>query len=442
MMRSLGALCTALVLLVFAASVRGLPAQTLVTADRIGRPDAPIVISWQAIPTYSLQNPFPTRKDYLMRAAEAWIQKHPNVRIDPLVSPGNISEAMTRLLEQAAARRAPDVAQIDGFVLPRYFPLLQPLGAYEPRADLDDLFPFARAEMTAPDGTVRALRFTTDVRVLYYRKDLVPTPPQTWDELVDAASRVAKEKGIAGFLYSAGRDEGAVFDTMLPWLCGQGAKLVDASGRPVLNEGKNREALLNILRFERRTVESGATPARVVTIGQSSDINRDAAAGQVAMFIGGNWQVAQLKEILPASQFAEWDIAPIPQMVKGQRGTAAGGWAWGVFTSDPQKQRLAVDFVDAVYAGPGGMAQWTKVGGYLPTRASAYNNTVFANDPLMPKFRSMLATACSRPPFPIYTTISSELQVAAGDVVSGRKSPEDALAAVAQKVAAEYQLSK
>jgi multiple sugar transport system substrate-binding protein len=334
------------------------------------------------------------------------------------------------------------VAQIDGFVLPRYFPLLQPLGAYEPRADLDDLFPFARAEMTAPDGTVRALRFTTDVRVLYYRKDLVPTPPQTWDELIDAASRVAKEKGIAGFLYSAGRDEGAVFDTMLPWLCGQGAKLVDASGRPVLNEGKNREALLNILRFERRTVESGATPARVVTIGQSSDINRDAAAGQVAMFIGGNWQVAQLKEILPAPQFAEWDVVPIPQMAKGQRGTAAGGWAWGVFTSDPQKQRLAVDFVNAVYAGPGGMAQWTKVGGYLPTRASAYNNSVFANDLLMPKFRSMLGTACSRPPFPIYTTISSELQVAAGDVVSGRKSPEDALAAVAQKVAAEYQLSK
>jgi multiple sugar transport system substrate-binding protein len=210
----------------------------------------------------------------------------------------------------------------------------------------------------------------------------------------------------------------------------------------VLNEGKNREALLNILRFERRTVESGATPTRVVTIGQSSDINRDAAAGQVAMFIGGNWQVAQLKEILPAPQFAEWDVAPIPQMVKGQRGTAAGGWAWGVFTSDPQKQRLAVDFVNAVYAGPGGMAQWTKVGGYLPTRASAYNNPIFASDPLMPKFRSLLATACSRPPFAIYTTVSSELQVAAGDVVSGRKSPEDALAAVAQKVAAEYQLSK
>ena len=441
-MRSVAAVCIASLLLVLTASVRDLPAQPLVTTDRIGRPDAPIVISWQAIPTYSLQNPFASRKDYLMRAADAWIRKHPNVRIDPVVSPGNIFEAMTRLLEQAAAHRAPDVAQIDGFVLPRYFPLLQPLGAYVSKAELDDLFPFARAEMTARDGTVRALRFTTDVRVLYYRKDLVPTPPETWDELLAVAGRVAKEKGIAGFLYSAGRDEGAVFDTMLPWLCGQGARLVDASGRPVLNEGKNRDALLNVLRFERRTVESGATPARVVTIGQSSDINRDAAAGQVAMFIGGNWQVAQLREVLPPAQFAQWDVAPVPQMVKGQRGTAAGGWAWGLFTRDPEKQRLAVDFVEALYAGPDGMARWTKVGGYLPTRASAYKHPVFRDDPLMPKFRAMLATACSRPPFAIYTTISSELQVAAGDVASGRKSPEDALAAVAQKVAAEYQLTK
>ena len=417
-------------------------AQPLVTQDRIGRPNAPVTITWQAIPAYSLQNPFPARKDYLTKAAEAWAHTHPDVQIIPGVAPGNIFEAMTKLLEAAAVRRAPDVAQIDGFFLPRFFPLLQPLGAYLSKAELDDFFPFARAEMTARDGTIRALRFTTDVRVLYYRKDLVPTPPETWDELITAGSRVAKEKGIAGLLYSAGRDEGAVFDTLLPLLCAQGGKLVDATGRPVFNEGPNRAAMLNILRFERRTVESGATPARVVTIGQSSDVNKDVAAGQVAMFIGGNWQVAQLHDLLPAPQFAQWDATYVPQMVKGQRGTAAGGWAWGLFTRDQVKQWLAVDFVKALYVGTDGMAQWTKVGGYLPVRASAYARPAFAGDPWMPKFRQMLSSACTRPGYAIYTAISSDLQVAIGDVVAGRATPEAALDAAWQKAMEEYQLRK
>ena len=416
--------------------------QQLVTTERIGRPNAPVTITWEAIPSYSLQNPFPARKDYLFQAAQAWAQKHPDVQILPVVSPGNIFEAMTKLLEGAAVRRAPDVAQIDGFFLPRFFPVLQPLGAYVSKADLDDFFPFARAEMTAPDGTVRALRFTTDVRVLYFRKDLVARAPETWDDLIATGSRLAKEKGIAGLLYSAGRDEGAVFDTLLPLLCAQGGKLTDASGRPVFNEGKNREALLNILRFERRTVESGATPARVVTIGQSSDINKDVTGGQVAMFIGGNWQVAQLRDLLPPPQFALWDATFVPQMLKGQRGTAAGGWAWGIFTRDPAKQRLAVDFVKALYVGTDGMAQWTKVGGYLPVRVSAYKHPIFTGDPWMPKFRQMLSSACTRPPFAIYTSISTELQVAIGDVVAGRATAEVALDSAWQKAQEEYQLRK
>jgi multiple sugar transport system substrate-binding protein len=429
----------AALILLLAVSVGPAPGQDLVTPDRIGRPDANITITWQSIPVYSLQNPFPTRKDYLLRAAEDWVRKHPNVKIVPIVSAGGIFEAMTKLLEQAANRRAPDVAQIDGFFLPRFFPALRPLNDILSDQELNDFIQFARAEMTAPDGTVRALRFTTDVRVLYYRKDLVPAPPETWDEVIAVGSRIAKEKGIAGFLYPAGRDEGSVFDTLLSLFWGQGGELVDRTSRPIFNEGKNREAMLNVLSFFRRTVESGATPGRVVNIKVAADINQEVAAGRVAMFIGGNWQVAQLKDILKADEFAGWDVTFIPQIQKGQRATAAGGWGWGFFTRDPEKLRLAVDFVKALYVGVDGMANWTKVGGYLPTRSSVYQHTLFASDPLVHKFREMLTFARTRPGVPIYTKISEELQVAIGDVVTGAKTPERALDAAWQNVMSEYQ---
>ena len=72
--------------------------------------------------------------------------------------------------------------------------------------------PFTIQTLSDPAGHVYGMWHGTDCRVLFYRKDLVPAPPRTWDELLDTASRVARETQIAGYLYNAGRWEATVFD--------------------------------------------------------------------------------------------------------------------------------------------------------------------------------------------------------------------------------------
>ena len=113
--------------------------------------------------------------------------------------------------------------------------------------------------MSDPAGHVLGLWHETDCRVLFYRKDLVPAPPRTWDELLDTASRVAREQKMSGYLYNAGRWEATVFDH-LAMFWAQGGELVDRDGRPTVGDEPNRRAMLRVLGFLRDTIQRGASP--------------------------------------------------------------------------------------------------------------------------------------------------------------------------------------
>ena len=114
--------------------------------------------------------------------------------------------------------------------------MVQPLEQDWPAEDRADFLPFTIQTLSDAAGHVLGLWHETDCRVLFYRKDLVPTPPRTWAELLDAASRVAREQKMSGYLYNAGRWEGTVFDH-LAMFWAQGGELVDHDGRPILGDG-------------------------------------------------------------------------------------------------------------------------------------------------------------------------------------------------------------
>ncbi len=79
--------------------------------------------------------------------------------------------------------------------------------------------------------------YTTDVRFLYYRKDLIETPPTTWDELLAVCEEI-KDDVTYPYVFQAQRDEGTMTNSILPFFYGQGAKLFDEDGNPVFGEGE------------------------------------------------------------------------------------------------------------------------------------------------------------------------------------------------------------
>jgi multiple sugar transport system substrate-binding protein len=331
---------------------------------------------------------------------------------------------------------APDCANVDSFTIPLFVSqhVLTPVDRYIPKARLRDLFPYVRRVMTGPDGHVYAYWWSTDLRVLYRRTDLVPKAPRTWSQLIsDAKAAKRKDPKVDGYLFNGGRWEATTFDN-LGYFWMQGGRLLGASGRPVFASGANRQKMLNVLDFERRLITSGVTPSRVATFNTYDELSTAAQAGTVAMFLGGSFQWPQMKEEL-GKAFAKWQVSELPGPKPGETATGTGGWSLAAFSNDPAKVAACMDIAKTIYAGAG-----NSVTGELPTARSMFRSLKAFRAPIYRTFRRFLATARPRPGSAVYPSLSNELQIATGRVLTGSATPAQALDTAGKRVSEDYKL--
>jgi len=412
---------SALTLSTMLFAVQSVYAQELATKDRIGLESAPKSLVVR-LTNDSPNNADPTIADGYQKLFVEFIKKHPDWKLQMQFMSADIGTEQAKMLEQAKAGNAPDCAAVDSFVLAQFMinGVLADFSPYFSKDEVADLFPFIRAGITDKDGTVRAWWWDTDLRVLYRNKSIIPDAPQTWDDLKKAGLS-SKDQGMEGILFNASRYEGSTFD----WLANYwalGGKLVDDSGKPVFGEGDNKEKFLKALNYYKDLVDSGAAPKRVTTIGNYDDLNAAAAAGTTALFIGGNWQYAQLKTTLDEDEFNKWTFSPIPGPTADKRSTGTGGWTIASFSKDKEKVEMCADLAREVYMGPANALQQQ-----LPTRKSLFDKyPVFATD-ANKTFAAALVDGQARPGAPIYPEISNQIQIMMGDVLSGTKSSEEAL---------------
>jgi multiple sugar transport system substrate-binding protein len=185
----------------------------LVTPVRVGQPDAPIELTVWAQQDYSHLAALRPIADVFQAVFLEWAVQNPGVQLEISMMPA-LEQHKAKLVLAAAAGRLPDVASIDSFWLPLFLEggHLQPLNPYWPAEDRADFLPFTIDTLSDRRGNVYGVWHETDCRALFYRKDLVPVPPATWEQLIDLASRIAAQRGVAGYLFNAGRWEATVFD--------------------------------------------------------------------------------------------------------------------------------------------------------------------------------------------------------------------------------------
>lgn len=391
---------------------------------------------WQVIPSYSMQASTQGIADYVRQAVRGF-QRSSNWDVLPEVSSSDITASMAKLLLQASQGRAPEIAAVDSYIFPRFADYARDLTGSLNRAGLrlQDWYPQFHEVMTAGGGPPRALQFTTDVRVLYYRKDLVPTPPASWDEVFSVGRRMAAQGRF--FQFCGGRSESGLNTALWPQYWSQGGRILDPDGSPAFASGRNRQAMIDSLAYLRRLITEGITPQRIATMQGEDDVNPEVLAGRVGMFLGGSWQAADLQKLLKRSDFAEkWGVAPIPSRSGDNHTCVAGGWTWASFAEDPEVLRRGVQFVIDSFVDDAAMARWCTLGGYLPPRTSVYDHPDYLGDAFTPQFREHLARyARTRPLQREYQQVSSAMQIALSSVTSLSKEPEAAVdAALAQIV--------
>jgi ABC-type glycerol-3-phosphate transport system substrate-binding protein len=369
--------------------------------------------------TLKQQSSQPAATPALRAQHEEWARTHPDYRIE-------LSYPDSGEWKQQLSTHPPDGSTVNNPWVPDLYDQLQPLDEYV--SDVEDFFPFVR-ETAVYDGSLLAAWKYTDCRCLYYREDLIDAyaggdPPRTWEELVDVGSAITEGEGIDGFQFRP------AMSTTVPFIWGQGGQLIDQDGDVVLSASKNRLAVRRTLSFLRRLVEEGASPERTVDITEYETLARNAREDEVAMFVGGSWQIEKdFKNRTQGDRWRRWKVAEIPMRRPGQYSTAVGGFAEGTFREGDSGGAAALKEFVAKFVEPASMGRYCEAAGQLPTRRSVFDDEDLYSPnafPYQEQFRRFLEHGRAPRPFPVYSDISDAFEAAIRAVVLGQSTPQEA----------------
>jgi len=135
-------------------------------------------------------------------ALEALVQKfmdeNPGIIVN-LVYQGGYGSLSQKLIGAVAAGEPPTVAQQYENWTTQWLDALVPLEDYLSPDVLADIHP-RFLEMNRFNGKLLTVPFNKSIIVLYYRPDLVPEPPTTWEEFLDLACALTVDKDGDGVI--------------------------------------------------------------------------------------------------------------------------------------------------------------------------------------------------------------------------------------------------
>jgi multiple sugar transport system substrate-binding protein len=354
-------------------------------------------------------------------AIKGFEKAHSNIKVDIL----NVSSNSTVAEEQEehyfiAGSSTPDVVYTD-VTWPSAFARsgwVANLNSFKP--DASDYFAGQWAT-TQYNGGTYAIPWFINAEGLYYRTDLVPTPPTSISQLVsDAkAAEAADPSLLEGLAFEGAEYEGAV----TAW---------QSFGAQIgLKQLSNIDTPANLaaLTFMYDAVNTYKISPSAVTGWEEGNVQDALQSGQTAFAL--NWPY-------------------IFQLVEAKGSNLAGKIGWIPFPSaTPQSSLggddLAINAKSTHQAAAYELIQYLTEPSVQDTRAinagdppsvkAGYNSALYAAAPYYKQEQAVYAVVTPRPVTPVYAEISSQLQAMISSVLSGQATPSAALSSAAPTVA-------
>ncbi|MCJ7995294.1 sugar ABC transporter substrate-binding protein [Rhizobium cremeum] len=338
-----------------------------------------------------------------------------------------VSEAMRAY----STGQAPDIIAIDN---PEHA-LFASRGAF---LDLSDMI--AASEVVKPanyfpgplastmwEGRNYGIPKATNTIALYYNKDMFKAkgldpdkPPQTWDELLEAARKLTDPSAnVYGLTFSAKANEEGTFQ-FLPWVQMAGASY----------DNINAEGAVKALDTWKTIIDEKLASPDTLTRSQW-DSTGTFNSGNAAMAISGPWELDRMVE---EAKF-DWGVALLPVPEAGaERSSAMGDFNWAIFanTKHPKEAFKVLEYFVSQDN------RMFKDFGQLPARSDiAIPETGEAKkDAALKVFVEQLKYAKPRGPHPEWPKISKAIQDAIQASLTGQMSSREALDEAARKIKA------
>ncbi|WP_426226911.1 ABC transporter substrate-binding protein [Pseudarthrobacter sp. DSP2-3-2b1] len=277
----------------------------------------------------------------------------------------------------------------------------------------------APVEAASYKGTLYAAPKDSDGGILYYRKDLVPTPPKTWDEMMGMCS-IAKANNIGCYSGQYKQYEGLTVNAAEA-INSAGGSVLDKDGKPSLNTPEAKAGLENLV----KAYADGNIPQEAITF-QEEESRRAFQSGN--LLFHRNWPYIYSLITTEGSSAVKdkFGMAVLPG-VDGPGASSLGGHSAAISVYSKNKA-TALDFLKFIteeeqqkfFANQASLA---------PVLAALYDDTELTTKlPYLTVLKESLSNAVPRPVTPFYPAVTKAVQENAYAALKGEKSAEQALA--------------
>ncbi|ONI86091.1 ABC transporter substrate-binding protein [Saccharothrix sp. ALI-22-I] len=249
------------------------------------------------------------------------------------------------------------------------------------------------------EGKLYGAPDNTNVQLLWYRGDLVPTPPKTWDEMVELGSQL-KAQGKPGLVTATGKQyEGLVvlYNTLVN---SAGGQILDENGTKAVVDDGAVKALEVLKKFATSDVvdpsfsNAAEDQARLAMEG-----------GNAAFMLNWPYVYAAAQEKPDFAKNLKW--APYPSIDPGEQAEVTVGginYAVSAFTEHSEESFDAVMCLRSAES-----QKFAAINdGVPPTIESVYDDPEMAEPyPMKEAILETLKTASARPRTPAYQNVST-----------------------------------
>lgn len=296
------------------------------------------------------------------------------------------------------------------------------------------------------DGEVVALPLYSSCVNLYYNKDLFDAADieypaidadarLTWEQVVEMAKKMTYTDDKGTQIYGLTFEQIDTPYQLLPLSQSLGAEQYISDDQTTVDGYTNSEAVVEACTFYYDTFNTWKISPKI----DASEAIGYFTAGQVAMFVGGSWQIASMD-----AAGINWGVAPHPYFEGGKEATPTGSWYIGV-SSYSEHQEAAAKFVEWLTTDDETCAETYSIMKNLPCNLSVLDS-IEADDANKGTVAALNVyeaknTAVARPQMVGYEEWQSVMMKAYSDIKNGAdpKTALDSAVAEIDSLIAKYQ---
>ena len=351
---------------------------------------------------------------------EKWNAAHPNEKVTFKEQTDQADQQHDDLVQHFQAKDANyDVVSVDVIWTAEFAAKgwLQPLKD-QLAIDTSKMLP-ATVKTGTYNNTLYAVPYASDGGLLFYRKDLVPNPPKTWDEMMSMCS-IAKKNNMDCYAGQLAKYEGLTCNATEA-INTAGGKVVGDDGKtPEVNSPESAKGLSRLA----DAYKNGNIPKQAITY-QEEQGRLSFEAGKL-LFLR-NWPyVYSLATTDKSSKVKDkFAIAPLPGD-SGPGASTLGGHDAAISVYSKNKA-TAADFIKFWTSEESGRYFATQ-GSLAPVLASLYDDPALVKKlAYLPTLKTSIENAVPRPVTPFYPAVTKAIQDNAYAAIKGDKSTQQAL---------------